>query len=340
MSEVIQMQSKINNLSVYTHYLVMVQAIHRFLAQKKYLQLDLPVLAPSLIPESYLEVFETTFTYLDAHKKYYLTPSPELFIKRLLADGVGDCYYLGKCFRNSEPHSPRHEPEFTMLEWYKVGENYRFMAHEVLSLLQFLAKEVCQSTDNTITYQGKHIDLTSWEELTVAEAFEQYAGISAEELFDHKLFAAKAQEKKYKTEGFGYEDLFSQIYTQEVEPHLGMNGKPTLLYDYPVEFAALSKPNDDGKTSQRFEFYISGLELGNCYSELTDWKLQETRFADEEAARKKSGKIEHPTDWGFIDALKKGLPNSTGIAIGVERLGMIFTNVNEIEKLKLISISN
>ena len=191
--------------------------------------------------------------------------------------------------------------------------------------------------ENEIVYQGKNVSLEKWEEFTIAQVFEKYAGISEEELFDHSKFLAKAKSKGYTIDGFTYEDLWSQIYTNEIESHLGTNGYPTILFDYPVEFAALSKPNPDGRTAQRFEFYIEGVELGNCYSELTDWPLQDTRFHKEYEERKKSGKIDHPVDWGFIDALKKGLPESTGIAIGVDRLAMIFADVTDIQALKLIT---
>lgn len=330
------------NFETYKKYVHVTSAIDSYLAEKGYLKLDLPVLSPALIPESYLEVFETEFRYFDTKEKLYLTPSPELFIKRLLAAGIGDCYYMDKSFRNSEPHSPKHEPEFTMLEMYKVGEDYKYMAHEVLQMLQYIGKKLRITNDELrekeIEYQGKKVSLEKWEEFTIAEVFQKYAGISEDELFDHTKFLSKAKEKGYTVEGFGYEDLWSQIYTNEIESHLGTNGYPTILYDYPVEFAALSKPNPDGRTAQRFEFYIEGVELGNCYSELTEWKLQEDRFHNEYEERKKSGKIDHPVDWGFIDALKKGLPESTGIAIGVERLAMIFADVTSINELKLVTL--
>jgi len=332
-----KIQTHGDNLSTYTKYIALIQAIHEYLQTNGYLQLDLPVLSPALIPEGYLEVFETEFRYMNRKEKLYLTPSPELFIKRLLAEGVGDCYYLGKSFRNSEPNSPKHLPEFTMLEMYKVRENYRYMAQVVRKMLEFTAKKI--HGKDSITYNGKKIDLTRWEELTVAEAFEKYSGVSTEELFDTNKFLKKAEEKGYRTEGFTYEDLWSQMYTQEIEPYLGTDGHPTMLFDYPVCFAALSTPNTDGKTAQRFEFYIEGVELGNCYSELTDADLQDKRLADEYEERKKSGKIDHPIDKGFVDALRKGLPVSTGIAIGVERVGMVMLDLVSIEDLKLITIS-
>ncbi|HRN70665.1 MAG TPA: hypothetical protein PLS49_05780 [Candidatus Woesebacteria bacterium] len=330
-----KIKSNIQNLSNYKKSLQVKTAIQQFLNQKGYLEIDLPVLSPSLIPESYVEIFETEFRYMDKKEKLYLTPSPELFLKRLLVDGVGDCYYLGKSFRNSEPNSPKHTPEFTMLEFYKVDQDYKYVAQEVLEMLRFIAKEMT-GDDSKITYQGHEISLEQMEELTVAEAFAKYAEMN--EIFDQQVFLKRAKEKGYTTEGFTYEDIFSQIYTQEVEPNLGMNGKVTFLYDYPVIFAALSKPNTDGKTAQRFEFYICGLELGNCYGELQDWTLQGKRLKEEERRRKESGKIQHPSDWGFVESLKKGLPDCSGIAIGVDRLTMIFADISDIEKAKLLVI--
>lgn len=330
-----QINTNIHNLSIYKKALLVKRAIHVFLQQKGYLEIDLPVLSPSLIPESYLEIFETEFRYLDKKEKLYLTPSPELFLKRLLVEGVGDCYYLGKSFRNSEPNSPKHTPEFTMLEFYKVDQDYKYIAQEVLEMLRFIAKATT-GNESSIEYQNHQISLLEMEELTVAEAFAKYAQIP--DIFDQQAFINSAKERGYTTEGFSYEDVFSQVYTQEVEPNLGMNGKVTFLYDYPVIFAALSKPNTDGKTAQRFEFYINGLELGNCYGELQDWKLQEQRLQTEEKLRKESGKIQHPSDHGFVESLKKGLPDCSGIAIGVDRLVMIFADVSEIEHTKLVSI--
>jgi len=324
------------NLQTYQIYLRIIQTIEKFLQENNYLKLDLPALSPALIPEGYLEIFKTEFRYLDTKDALFLTPSPELFIKRLLSEGIGDCYSMGKSFRNSEPSSPKHQPEFTMLEWYKVGKDYKYMAHEVLKMLSEISWELFGK--KTITYQGKSVSFDKWEEMTVAESFKKYADISSEELFDPNTFIAKAQKKGYVTDGFTYMDIWSQIYAQEIENNLGTSGFPTILYDYPIQFAALSKPNSDGKTAQRFEFYIEGTELGNCFSELTDASLQKKRFVEDDCERMKSGKIEHPVDWGFIEALEKGLPESTGIAIGIERLGMIFTNSKNIEDLKLISI--
>lgn len=325
-----------DNLCNYKILLKIETFIQEYLNQKGYLKIDLPLLSPALIPESYLEVFETEFKYFNKKNKLYLTPSPELFLKRLLAYGIGNCYFLGKSYRNSDSPSDLHSFEFTMLEFYKTQANYMDIADELLNMLQFICRKLYKS--NYLTYQKVRVSFEKWEKLTVSQAFKKYAEISQGELFDKGAFLIRAKEKGYQTNNFSYEDIFSQIYTQEIEPYLGKNGYPTLIYDYPAEFAALAKLNQDDKTSQRFEFYIGGVELGDCYSELTDWHEQEKRFIQENIKRNKDKKTQHPIDKGFIEALKYGLDDCAGIAIGVERLALIFANLTSISQLKLVNI--
>ena len=333
--------TKAENLDNHKKYIFILQLIDDFLQKKDYQKIDLPVLSPALIPESYLEVFETEFKFLDKKEKLYLTPSPELFLKRLLAYKIGNCYYLGKSFRNSDPPSSLHSFEFTMLEFYKTGVNYMEIADEVLELLNYIKYQISKiknTNQKSNIFENQKISFNKWEKISVVEAFEKYAGIFEKELFDHQLFLQKARKKGYQVDKFSYEDIWSQIYVQEIEPHLGKNGYPTLIYDYPKEFAALAKLNSDGQTAQRFEFYINGVELGDCYTELSDWKEQKDRFIKEYLERKQNKKINHPIDKGFIQALKYGFPESAGIAIGVERLAAVFLNLNSINELKVINI--
>jgi len=345
------MKIKVNfsNLKNHQNFLFIIRSIEEFLQKKGYLKIDLPVLSPFLIPESYLEVFETEFRYFDKKEKLYLIPSPELFLKRLLVEGVGSCYYLGKSFRNSDSPSSLHSFEFTMLEFYKLGAYYMDIADEVLEMLREINKrlniqmpkiKIKNKNSKLIKDEQTEISLNldKWEKISVKEAFEKYADVSEKELFDHQLFLQKARKKGYQVDNFSYEEVWSQIYVSEIEPNLGKNGYPTLIYDYPKEFAALAKLNSDGKTAQRFEFYINGIELGDCYTELTDWREQEERFLKEDRERKKLGKINYPIDKGFIQALKYGLPACAGIAIGVERLAMVFLGFQSIDKLKVVDI--
>lgn len=346
-----QIKAVAKNLKNYKIYLKVEQAVNEFMQRKGYLKLDLPVLSPVLIPESYLEVFQTDFTYLDKREELFLTPSPELFLKRLLVAGVGDCYYLGKAFRNSEPNSDFHLPEFTMLEYYRVQYTYLQLADEILEMMKYITINLKSQSSNLktksqnskpkkteITYQGKKISFNKWEKFTVAEAFQKFSDISEKELLTEALFLKKAEKKGYKVKDFSYADIFSQIISQEIEPRLGKNGYPSLLYDYPGEMSSLAKLSADRKTAKRVEFYINGVEIGGCCEELNDWKEQQKRFEDQAKKRKKAGLIDHKIDKGFIEALQYGLPDCTGAGIGFERLAMIFANATSIDELKLISV--
>lgn len=320
-------------LDIYRSYVKLQEAMHEFMRRRQYLLLDVPVLSPALVPESYLEVFETEYRYFDTREKLYLTPSPELFMKRFIAQEKVDCYSFGHSFRNHEAHSDRHSGEFTMLEYYKIGASYLDLAQELLMLLRALEK-----ASGPIVIDGKTISLDRWEMMTVDESFVAYAGLKKGAVFDEKELRRHADARGYTTEGFSYEDIFSQLYVDLVEPHLGMNGYPTLLYDYPREFAALAKLSSDGRTAERFEFYIGGVELGDCYSELTDVSTQRTRFESEQKQRIAASRITHPVDWGFIDALELGLPDCAGIAIGFERLAMVFLGLKSIHDLRVIDV--
>lgn len=324
-----KIQTKIENLENYKIYLKIEEVVHEFFKKKGFLKIDLPVLSPALIPESYLEIFQTEFYFFNKKEKLYLTPSPELFLKRLLVEGLGNCYYLGQAFRNSEPNSSWHLPEFTILEFYQLGVNYLEFADLVLDLLRFINKKI----------KNRKIKFDKWETYTVSQAFEKYAGISDKELFDEILFMKIAAKKGYNVKNANFEDLFSQIIATEIEPKLGKNGWPTLLYDYPKQVASLAKLSKNGRTAERCEFYINGLEVGGFCTELNNYKEQEKRFKEESAKRKTNQLIDHAIDNGFIEALKYGLPDCTGAGIGFERLVMILANVDSIEKLKLINIS-
>ena len=344
-----KIQTKVKNLNNYKIYLQVEKAVNEFMETNNYLKVDLPVLSPALIPESYLEVFETEFKYFNNKQKLYLTPSPELFLKRLLVAGIGNCYYLGRSFRNSEPNSDWHSPEFMMLEFYKVGVNYLQMADEILKMLKYVDNKLKSPASAKASHsafqatrdksEGKQkLKFNKWEKFSVAQAFSKFAGVKKEELFDEKLFIKKAKEKGYKINNASYEDLFSQILASEIEPKLGRNGYPTLLYDYPRQLASLAKLSKDEKTAERCEFYINGLEVGGFCTELNNYKEQMRRFSQESGKRKKNKLINHTIDKGFIKALKYGLPFCTGAGIGFERLVMIFANMTSIDQLKLINI--
>ncbi|MBI5448915.1 EF-P lysine aminoacylase GenX [Candidatus Gottesmanbacteria bacterium] len=317
-------------------------AIRRFFLDRKFHEVETPYLTGSLPPESYLDIFETTL--LDRNRKSmraYLPTSPEPFIKKLLVAGIGNCFAIPKSFRNTEDKSCTHNPEFTILEWYRVNADYSDIMADCEELVLFINAYLQRSQKppsavslkpTELTYQGKRVDIsTPWERLTVSEACMKYAKIDLGATLTRSSIAEIAKKKGYQVdENDSWEELFHLIFLNEVEPNLG-RGKPTIIYDYPVQLAALARTKSgDPRFAERFEFYIEGLELGDAYSELTDAQEQLQRFREEEAERKRLGKTEHPVDMDFIDALKVGMPPAGGIAVGVDRLIMLFADTTDI----------
>lgn len=315
-------------------------AIRRFFLDRSFHEVETPYLTGSLPPESYLDIFETTL--LDRNripKRAFLPTSPEPFLKKLLVAGIGNCFALPKSFRNTEDQSKTHNPEFTILEWYRVNADYTDIMRDCEELLVFINTYIQRSrpghgaTKSTdLVYQGKRVDLSvPWERLSMVEAFRRYAKMDFTRALTLTNIIPIAKKKGYSVDTHVvWEEVYDQIFLNEVEPHLG-RGRPTILYDYPAAVAALSKTKkSDPRFAERFEFYIEGLELGDAYSELTDWKEQLARFKLEDEERRRQGKVEHPIDMDFIEALKMGMPPAGGIAVGVDRLIMLFADVTDI----------
>jgi lysyl-tRNA synthetase class 2 len=316
-------------------------AARRFFQDRSFHEVEVPLLVAHPAAESYLEIFETTL--LDRKRKptkAYLSTSPELALKKLLVAGIGNCFAITKSFRNTETQSTLHNPEFTMLEWYRVDASYEDIMDECEELVVFINTYIQRMQDHTaarkpgnLVYQGKQVDLSRpWQRLSVSEAFSTWAHVSFDEFLDPTRAREIAREKGYKVEEHtSWEELYNQIFLNEVEPHLG-KGKPTILYDFPATIAALAqKKKSDPRFAERFEFYIEGLELGDCYGELTDAKEQEDRFEKEMQRIRELGKTVYEYDKDFIEALKVGLPRCSGIAVGMDRLIMLFADASRIQ---------
>ena len=316
-------------------------AIRTFFFNRSFHEVETPILIARPPAESYLDVFETTL--LDRNRnsfKAYLSTSPEVPLKKLMVAGLGDCFSITKSFRNMETQSATHNPEFTILEWYRVGADYMEIMKDCEELFLFINNYLLQSVEErattkaqTLSYQGRVVDLSaSWERLTVAQAFAKWAKVNFDDFLQEARARKIAEAKGYKVEtNTTWEELYNQIFLNEVEPNLG-KGKPTILYEFPAAMGALArKKASDPRFAERFEFYIEGLELGDCYSELTDWKEQEERFEHELRELHRMGKTTYDYDHDFIEALKVGLPDCSGIAVGVDRLVMLFADTVKIQ---------
>lgn len=356
-----------------------IKSIRSFFYQKKFHEVETPLLSPYLIPESYLEVFETTLlNRIKQPQKMYLTTSPEASLKKLLVAGIGNCFEISKSFRNTETDSNLHNPEFTILEWYRLDATYQDMMRDCEELILYIQNSIKNNTiqaksatsivsnfstpsrqarnrsknKQLFTYQGKVIDLSPpWQKISIVEALKKYARINFDditnkyakreiEMFPLQKIASIAKQKGYKVaQNNSWEEVFNQIFLNEIEPKFNKLSKPLIIYDFPRPIAALAKlKTNDPRLAERFELYIGGLEIADCYSELTDYQEQKQRFSREQKIRKRLGKISVNQDADFLQALKSGLPDCSGVALGIDRLVMFFTNSPSIQDVLLFPL--
>jgi lysyl-tRNA synthetase class 2 len=308
-----------------------IKAIRSFFDSREFHEVETPLLIGNPPAESYLDVFKTTLLDRSRRaKSAYLSTSPEVSLKKLMVAGIGNCYSITKSFRNTEMQSRTHNPEFTILEWYRTNTAYTHIMDDCETVIRHI--NAALGNNNILTYQGKSFDISkAWQRISVKDAFTKWAGVDLMEFFDMKQAKSICAHKGYSVASNNtWEELYNQIYLNEIEPHLGID-EPTIIYEFPGSMAALArkKPHDP-RFAERFEFYIAGLELGDCYGELTDWKEQEMRFQEELKELKRLGKTTYDYDHDFIHALKEGMPKASGIAVGVDRLVMLFANVTNI----------
>jgi lysyl-tRNA synthetase class 2 len=224
-----------------------------------------------------------------------------------------------------------------MLEWYRAHADYTDIMRDCENLLLAIYRATRDPDEDPaappiLHYQGMEVDLTPpWERITVREALARYAGVDLGAVMAWDALAAVATAKGYPVPpGTTWDEMLGQIFANEVESHLGV-GHPTILYDYPVAWAGLSRTRpDDPQTAERFEFYIANVELGNAFSELTDAAEQADRLRADQAARAVMGKKAFAVDHDFLAALAAGMPPAGGIAVGVDRLVMLFADVPSI----------
>jgi len=278
----------------------MMCAIRRFFVERDYLEIETPLRVPTQAPETHIDAIPSD--------GWFLQTSPELCMKRLLAAGYPRIFQIAHCFRKGE-RGRLHSDEFTLLEWYRAGIDYLDMMEECEDLFLFVTGELGFGT--TVDYRGRTIDFTKpWERISVKEAFRKYSSLSPEEAI--------------------VKELFDEIMVTEIEPNLGKN-KPSFLYDYPLSLGSLArKKKKDPSVAERFEIYAGGLELANAFSELTDTEEQRKRFQKEDALRRQSGKAAYPVPEKFLAALSH-MPEASGIALGVDRLAMIFAGSDSID---------
>jgi len=320
-----------------------VAAIRAFFAEDGFLEVETPALQVSPGLEPHIEAFATTLkTPGEGSEPRYLHTSPEFAMKKLLVAGLPRLFQIAHSFRNND-RGLTHHPEFTMLEWYRAGAGYFDLMADCEALLP---RALAAAGRPAFVWQGRESDPNlPWERQSVAEAFRRYVGIdllaTAPDPLSPSLerLAACAPKGMTPHEGDSWEDLFFRIFLEHIEPRLGWP-VPTLLYDYPLSMAALARPSaQDPRLAERFELYVCGLELANGFGELIDADQQRRRFeADQAKARALYGRA-YPIDEDFLAALHYGMPESAGIALGVDRLVMLASGAPGIEEVLWVPVA-
>jgi elongation factor P--(R)-beta-lysine ligase len=321
------------------------EATRAFFRDQGFLEVETPALQVSPGMEPHLVAFATAIREPGAGqgRPLYLHTSPEFAMKKLLAGGLEKIFQLARVFRNAE-RSATHHPEFTMLEWYRANAGYVTLMEDCEGLLAAVGEAAGVSA---FTWQGRRCDPGApAERLTVAEAFKRDCGIdllaTTPDPYDPsiELLAEAAKPLGIAPRpGDRWDDLFFRIFLERIEPGLGI-GRPTILRDYPVSMAALSRLKaGDPRLCERFELYVCGLELANAFGELTDAAEQRRRFEADMALKQKLYGIRYPIDEDFIAALEHGLPPSAGIALGIDRLVMLAAGADHIEDVLWAPVS-
>ena len=314
--------------------------VRRFFENAGFLEVETPLLVRSPGMEPHLDAFETRYSVNGRMKQYYLPTSPEYAMKRLLAAGYERIFQICKSFRQ-DPPGPLHSPEFTLLEWYRAYADYTAIMGDTENLIHGLVREL--TGKSTIVYRGRTVDFTPpWQRLSVREAFARYAGVYADPAENLDAFICEARRRGHRSvvPGDAFEIAYFKVFLDAVEKRLGA-GRPTFLVDYPAEMAALARLKQDAPgIAERFELYVSGLELANAFTELNDPAEQRARLEDEAAQRQDGGRPAYPIDEQFLGALEAGMPPAGGIALGVDRLLMVLAGSNDIRDVVAIPFAN
>ncbi len=308
---------------------LILRELRHFLDGKGFLEVDTPILTPFEIGAS-ARPFYTHHNTLDIDM--VLRIETELYLKRLIVGGMDRVYEVGRIFRN-EGMDPTHNPEFTSIELYQAYTDFHGMMDLVEEMMKTVAMKVCGTLQ--ITYQGKDIDLSHWERMTMIEAVKKYSGVDfAAIASDEEAIAAAKAHKVELPEIPTKGAILAEFFDAFVEENLI---QPTFIYDYPVENSPLAKrkPNDPAFT-ERFEYFINATEFGNAFSELNDPIDQKARFEKQVADRLAVDPASRAqVDYDYVTALEYGLPPTGGLGFGVDRLVMLLTDSASIRDVLL-----
>ena len=303
----------------------MVTAIRRYLDEHGFIEVETPVLQPRY-GGAFAEPFVTHHNELD--RDVYLRIATELYLKRLIVGGLERVYELGKDFRN-EGVSYKHQPEFTMLEWYEAYADYRDTMARIEELVETVARETLGTTK--ATFRGHEIDLkTPWRRVKLVDALEEHELWTRDET---ELRAWLTERGVDVSKDRTWAQLIDHALSHFVEPALI---EPTILHDYPIELSPFARATDDDPSIvERFEYFVGGMELGNAFTEINDAEEQRERFELQQAERAAGDVTAEAGDPDYVEALSYGMPPTGGLGLGIDRLAMVLTGRETIRDVVL-----
>jgi lysyl-tRNA synthetase class 2 len=301
----------------------MLKSAREFFEQRGVLEVETPILSAAAVSDPQIESLATRIAGLTGRR--YLCPSPEYAMKRLLAAGSGDIYQICKVFRDAE-RGRWHNPEFTMIEWYRVGLGEAALMDEVESLIGRLL--------------APFRVLAAAERLSYAAALQRHAGVDAFGSSEDELLEAARRHGIHCDAELDRDAKLDLLMGLIVGPRLG-RGNPCFVCDYPASQAALARLKPGlPRVAARFELYLDGLELANGFHELVQPQEQRARFTHDLALRSERGQVQAPLDENFLEALESGLPDCAGVALGFDRLAAIAIGANQLSDAMAFSIDN
>ncbi len=303
-----------------------ISAVRRWLDSRGFVEVETPVLQP-LYGGALARPFTTHHNALD--RDLYLRIATELYLKRLVVGGVDKVYELGKDFRN-EGISHKHNPEFTMLEWYEAYADYNDVAEELEALVSDVGREVLGTTK--VEREAETIDLAPpWRRVTLRDAIRERTGIDVMEHPTREQLAAAMGSEPDPNEGWG--KLVDGLLSKEVEPTLI---QPTFVIDYPVELSPFAKRHrsEEGLV-ERWEAFVGGIEISNAFTELNDPDEQRRRFEEQAEEHARGDEETQPYDEVFVESLEQGMPPTGGVGLGIDRLVMILTGAKSLREVVL-----
>ena len=313
-----------------------IRAMREFFWQEGFLEVETPLLLklpgqePHLSPMKAILHNERGETF-----NGYLHTSPEYAMKKMLAAGFDRIFSLGKVFRDRESFGGAHNPEFTMMEWYRAHVPFWTLMEDLENMLQYIIQKLAKLETGNWKLQSQfpsfEFRVSSFERIHMRDLWRKYADVNLDKYLDQPSLLSLCRQKGYAaSDDEPYEDLFYRIFLNEIEPRIETEN-PLIIHHYPAPMAALAKlSDDDTRYAERFELYWKGMELANAFTELTDATEQRRRLEEERERRQALKKDVFDIDEDFLDAVGR-MPPSSGIALGVDRLVMALTGCEKIE---------